>query len=528
MRYSISLVVLLMISVIVSFNSGNQSTELASETTKIIRVAGDNNFPPFEFVKNQTYQGFNVDILNAVSIESGITFEFHPMPWNQAIRALETGEVDAIQGMKFSRERGEIYQFSEPYFTSSQAIFVLKDNYTITSLKDLKGHRISVQKSDISSTTLNDIHDVNISYKENQEAAIQLLLDGQVDAFVGNQITGQYVLQKNGQQDRVKIVGDPISPTDYGMVVLKNNKELLEPIDKALRQMKKNDTYNKIERKWFGEFIYPATSNLKNLLAYVIGGLGLVFIVLLIFLWWNFSLKRELKKQMNDYTRTLDELARKDRLQSLGQLVAGIAHEIRNPITAILSYSQLLPKKYDNPEYREFFAKHVSEEVQRLDKIVNELLDFSRQKPPEKCRFRLQETVESVILFFHSILKDKSITVKVDMEDSLLIWADQQQIKQVFINLIKNAIDAMHLGGQIFIKADKRQDDVFIEIVDDGEGIDAEDLKRIFEPFFTKKTNGVGLGLSICYQLIMENSGTIEVQSERGIGTRIKISLLCG
>jgi signal transduction histidine kinase len=497
----------------------------SSDMHKVIRVAGDNNFPPFEFEKNGTYQGFNVDILNAVSIETGISFEFHPMPWNEALKALENGEVDAIQGMKYSEDRAQIYAFSESYLTSSQGIFVLKNNYSIFSLNDLENHTVSVQKGDIGAEILQRLKNARVISVTNQEEAIQLLLDGKVDAFVGNQITGQYFLQKNGNQDKVKIVGEPISPTNYGMVVLKKNQELLEPVDRGLRQLKKNGTYQKIERKWFGEYIYPPDSRLKDLLTYVITGLVIISVILLVILWWNFTLKKELKKRIDDYKKSMDELARKDRLQSLGQLVAGIAHEIRNPITSILSYSQLLPIKYESKEYREFFSKHVTEEVGRLNRIVNELLDFARQKPPTKTFFQLHDLVNAVILLFHKSLRERKISVRMDVPESLSAWADPQQIKQVLINLIKNSIDAMAFGGLLEVTAEQQQTFVWIRIQDTGEGIEADDLKKIFEPFFTTKANGVGLGLSICYQLITENNGEIEVHSEKGNGTLVIIKL---
>lgn len=496
-----------------------------SEPRKVMRVAGDNSFPPFEFVANGTFQGFNVDMLNALSLETGISFEFYPMPWSEAIKALESGKVDAVQGMKYSQERAQSYRFSEPYFTSSQGIFVRKDSYSVHSLADLQHRKIAVQEGDISSEAMQRIPNATVLAAENQEEAIRLLLGGQVDAFIGNQITGQYVLQKNRQQDQVKLVGDPIAPTDYGLVVLKKNEAQLGEINHGLRELKSNGTYAKIERKWFGEYIYPSAPRLKELLTYVVAGLVITAAVLLLILWWNLTLKRELKKRLNAYKKTLDELARRDRLQSLGQLVAGIAHEIRNPITSILSYSQALPFKYDNKEYREFFTMHVTEEVMRLNRIVTELLDFAREKPPEKTLFKLEETVRAVALFFHNLFEEKRIVVQLDVPDSAYVWADAQQIKQVLINLIRNAIDAMPGGGTLRIAAQEGQPFVIVEMEDTGEGIDADDLPKIFEPFFTKKAGGVGLGLSICYQLARDNRGEIEVTSEKGAGTRIVLKL---
>jgi polar amino acid transport system substrate-binding protein len=491
----------------------------------VIRVAGDNWFPPFEFEVNGTFQGFNVDMMNALSIETGITFEFYPMPWSEALKALEAGRVDAIQGMKYSKERASLYAYSEPYFTSTQAIFVLKDNYSVFSLDDLRHRKIAVQEGDISGEALQRLHNAVVLAEENQEKAIRMLLERKVDAFIGNQITGQYLLQKDSQQDKVKLVGDPISPTDYGMVVLKRNEQLLEPINVGLRKIKTNGTYPKIERKWFGEYMYPSFRNMRGMLTYFIIGLVAITCVLLIILWWNFTLKKELKKRVDTYKKTLDELARKDRMQSLGQLVAGIAHEIRNPITSILSYAQLLPTKYENKEYREFFAQHVTGEVMRLNRIVGELLDFARDKPPEKTTFCIGETVQAVVLLFHQLFENQRIVVRLEVPESCVVWADAQQIKQVLINLFKNAIDAMEDGGQLQITAYSDGPHVMMTIEDTGEGIDPRDLASIYEPFFTRKAGGVGLGLSICYRLIAENNGGIEVESKKRVGTKVTLKL---
>ncbi|MDQ7861890.1 transporter substrate-binding domain-containing protein [Peribacillus frigoritolerans] len=110
----------------------------------------DNNFPPFEYLSDSgVYTGFNVDIMNAVSIETGIRFEYFPMPWNEAVQAMRSGKVDAIQGMKHNQEREEIYDFSAPYFTSSQGIFVLKDNMYIRKIEDLKGRKVSCTKKEM-------------------------------------------------------------------------------------------------------------------------------------------------------------------------------------------------------------------------------------------------------------------------------------------------------------------------------------------------------------------------------------------
>lgn len=628
-----------------------------SEAQKVIRVAGDNNFPPFEYLSDSgVYTGFNVDIMNAVSIETGIRFEYYPMPWNEAVQAMRSGKVDAIQGMKYNQEREEIYDFSAPYFTSSQGIFVLKDNMFIRKIEDLKGRKVAVQKGDVASGLLSKVDRLQLVETNNQQEAVQSLIDGKVDAFIGNRITGQYFLQKNEQQSLIKIVGEPLDTTKYAVAVMPKNKDLLTLFNQAISQIKKDGTYEKIEKKWFGEYILPNTQRLRKTLLYLEIGLILTFIVISLILWWNLSLKREVAKrteQIEHVNKDLEEkmllleeninfqqqvinsgysslitlnqkglvsminvrameylgvdgnvvgkrfqdlptarfipekeikaalekkrvflqketvwshyaskkrhitynvypiqtiggesvgavlnffdsteqkqlerkVAQDDRLRSLGQLVAGIAHEIRNPLTSILTYTQLLPKKFASADFRTFFSEQVTSEITRLNTLINDLLDYARPKKSEPVTFSLNEAMAGIELLLKPKIKEKNLSIVREFAGDIQATADTQQIKQVLVNVILNAIQASNTGGTLIFRAYYRDVFTVIEIEDEGIGISEEDIDKIFEPFYTRKPNGVGLGLSITYQLVKENDGTIETRSEVGKGTVVTICL---
>lgn len=627
---------------------------------KVIRIAGDNNFPPFEyFGSSGVFSGFNVDIMNAISIETGMRIEFVPLPWNEALEALRDGQVDAIQGMKYSPARDKVYDFSNPYFLSSQGIFVRKENMHIFELGDLNGRKVSIQKGDIAIDQLRDHRLIQFIETDSQEEAVQLLLDGQVDAFVGNRITGQYFLQRNNQQGQIKIVGDPINPTDYGVAVLPKNAQLLTEINKAISKIKQNGTYDKIERKWFGEYIMPSTLNMERLRLYLEWGSGIGLLIVMGILWWNRMLKREVKRrtaQIHTINRQLEEkmtlleenvqfqqqllnstysfyvtlnqsgkiflmnskavhflqvkhpligmpmngtilaefipesqvddvlqkgstyleqeiiweqqvdgqakqlvirynifpifnkakeitgviinfqdvtkqkdldkkLESEHRLRSLGQLILGIAHEIRNPLTSILTYTQLLPTKFDNPKFRDFFAQQVPNEILRLNDLVNDLLEYARPKPPNPSRFRADELMEAVLALCSQKIKEKNIRVTTSLPSELCIVADVNQTKQIWINIVLNAIESMNEQGKLDIRGYSEGQMGVIEVADNGHGMSPEDKYRIFEPFFSTKANGVGLGLSITYQLLKENGGTIDLTSQLGHGTTMIIRL---
>ncbi|GED30221.1 transporter substrate-binding domain-containing protein [Brevibacillus centrosporus] len=627
---------------------------------KVIRIAGDNNFPPFEyFGSSGVFSGFNVDIMNAISIETGMRIEFVPLPWNEALEALRDGQVDVIQGMKYSPARDKVYDFSNPYFLSSQGIFVRKENMHIFELGDLNGRKVSIQKGDIAIDQLRDHRLIQFIETDSQEEAVQLLLDGQVDAFVGNRITGQYFLQRNNQQGQIKIVGDPINPTDYGVAVLPKNAQLLTEINKAISKIKQNGTYDKIERKWFGEYIMPSTLNMERLRLYLEWGSGIGLLIVMAILWWNRMLKKEVKRrtaQIHTINRQLEEkmtlleenvqfqqqllnstysfyvtlnhsgkiflmnskavhflqvkhpligmpmngtilaefipesqvddvlregstyleqeiiweqqvdgqakqlvirynifpifnkakeitgviinfqdvtkqkdmdkkLESEHRLRSLGQLILGIAHEIRNPLTSILTYTQLLPTKFDNPKFRDFFAQQVPNEILRLNDLVNDLLEYARPKPPNPSRFRADELMETVLALCSQKIKEKNIRVTTSLPSELCIVADVNQTKQIWINIVLNAIESMDEQGKLDIRGYSEGQMGVIEVADNGHGMSPEDKYRIFEPFFSTKANGVGLGLSITYQLLKENGGTIDLTSQLGHGTTMIIRL---
>ncbi|MEW6229685.1 MAG: transporter substrate-binding domain-containing protein, partial [Bacillota bacterium] len=169
----------------------------AGGDTSVVRIAGDNCFPPYEFLSETgIFRGFNVDLMHAVAIELGLNIELVPMPWSQVRAALEQGKVDAIQGMKYSLERDRIYDFSMPYLTSSQSIFVRRDCVDISELADLKGRRVAVQRGDISHESLSRVKFADPVVFENQEAALEALLAGAVDAFLGNRLAGMYMTQR--------------------------------------------------------------------------------------------------------------------------------------------------------------------------------------------------------------------------------------------------------------------------------------------------------------------------------------------
>lgn len=233
-----------------------------------LSIAGDENYPPYEFVDDDgIYKGFNVDVIKAISRAAKLDIQLTPMSWRDAQDKLESGQVDAIQGMSQSIQRDIKFDFTEPLLHNSQVIFVRNETTNIVELQDLKGRTVAVQSGDINGEILKKIQGVIISSYSNQEQAIDALLLGKVDAFVGSKLTGIYVLQNMRQENKIKIVGEPLSITAYSAAVVKDNKRVLELLNQGLREIKKDGSYDQIYDKWFGEEVSNHAFESKRLVA---------------------------------------------------------------------------------------------------------------------------------------------------------------------------------------------------------------------------------------------------------------------
>jgi signal transduction histidine kinase len=232
-----------------------------------------------------------------------------------------------------------------------------------------------------------------------------------------------------------------------------------------------------------------------------------------------------------DLKRSKYFIQRADRLASLGTLTAGLAHEIRNPLVAIKTLTQLLPDRLDDEEFRDQFLKIASGEVDRISLLVNELLNFARPSDPKLEPENMNTILDGMILLVSTETKKKQITVFKSYASELpLIQIDPEQIKQVFLNILLNAISATSENGQIIVKTRSftkpgGEPYIQIEFTDTGCGIPEEHLEDIFNPFFTTKTSGSGLGLSISNQIVQDYSGYIDVESQLGKGSSFFINL---
>lgn len=226
------------------------------------------------------------------------------------------------------------------------------------------------------------------------------------------------------------------------------------------------------------------------------------------------------------------QLYQSDKLASLGRLTSGIAHEINNPLTGVLSFSSMLLKRDDCKDEVRADLEVIVRETKRCRDIVKRLLDFARQEPPKKTNVNISNVIERTIHILSNQLNLKNIATKIKIAENLpTIKADANQLQQVMINLLVNAADAIDdKGGEIHIAVDKDrlngQECIAIEVTDFGCGIPRENLANIFEPFYTTKgQKGTGLGLAVVWGIVEKHDGKIDVTSEPGKGTTFTLRL---
>ena len=243
------------------------------------------------------------------------------------------------------------------------------------------------------------------------------------------------------------------------------------------------------------------------------------------------SVALENARLYQEMQRAQQLMRRTDRLSSLGSLTAGLAHEIRNPLVTIKTFLDLVPERYKDKEFRGNFLKLTTSELERITKLVSDLLDFAKPKKPAFRKADINQVIEEIIPLLQVEAGKRDIIFEKKFQDTPKAKLDPDQMKQVFLNILLNAIEAVKAHGRISITSrDIRKNGseyVQVEIADNGKGIPKKLVEQIFDPFFTTKEKGAGLGLAISHQIVEDHHGFIEVESMPKKGTTFFINIPC-
>lgn len=629
---------------------------------RVLKVGFDPQSPPYQFMRNDGYVGFNIDLMNKVAEDQNFRVKYVPLPIAQSIEALREGEIDIILGVPFRAEYSDVVDFTDRYLTSSVGVLVPADS-PIKELTDLQGKKVAIQYNTMEYDFLRNIRNIHYHSAHTVKTGMEVLYRGRADAFVGNQITASYLLNEKGLESDYRFLDSHLLPLEYSFAVRKGNYLLMHHLNIGIRHLKLTDSYSDIYNKWFDGLESPLSEKLKKIRE------TLIFIVisaLIIFLFgfrWNRLLQREVDKKTKDLqsmnlslkeqikktknsdqfkeqilessargvvtcdqkgvittinnvalelmdekgkvigkkasdfpflwnmlkgsideafnsgkkiigkeqkvifsqretcfvrydiqplynfekktTGVLlmfedittekaikDQLQEQEKSQALIQLVAGLAHEIRNPLTSIKTFVQLIPIKMDNERFRSEISTLVPREIERLNQLVEGLINYAKPGSNEVNPVDLEKLIQSTIILFKQETENKNIDIVWDVEPNLWIEADESQISQVLINIFLNAIESMdnkrksmneQANLTFSIRAYQAEGEVVVSLSDEGEGMTREETRKIFDPFYTSKTSGTGLGLSLSKQYIIENNGSLTVDSKPGSGSLFEL-----
>ena len=239
----------------------------------------------------------------------------------------------------------------------------------------------------------------------------------------------------------------------------------------------------------------------------------------------------DLAAAFNQMTRDLkqsrDQLIQAERLATAGKMSASFAHEIRNPLSSMRMLAQMLMQKSEmSVEKHQQSLRYILEEIERIDTIVKGLMDFARPTALNRTQQPLTPVLQAVLALMEANLAHHQIQLVLDLSPvTPEVQFDSDKLKQAFMNVVLNAMEAMPQGGELRVSTFTKADHICIKVMDTGIGIPEEDLERIFEPFFTRKTKGTGLGLANVKRILEEHGGDVEIESRLGTGTTVLIWL---
>lgn len=222
-------------------------------------------------------------------------------------------------------------------------------------------------------------------------------------------------------------------------------------------------------------------------------------------------------KDLSEIRRLEEKVKQNERLSYLGKMASWVAHEIRNPLTSIDGFAQLLTTTQDK-EKMKVYIEEIRKGVHRINHIVDDILTFARPKKMEYSKINLYKLINDIV-------KNIKVEVKFEGIEEPLVKGEEESLRRLFVNLITNSLEAMDESGLLIIDFKKDENYLLTEIIDNGKGIDERDLKNIFTPFFTTKPRGTGLGLAIVKKIVDDHNGMIDIESKLGQGTKISVRL---
>ncbi|MGD8385873.1 MAG: transporter substrate-binding domain-containing protein, partial [Desulfobacteraceae bacterium] len=615
-------------------------------------------YPPFEFVDQSGERtGMCIELARWMATELGFTARFSDMSFQEAQKAVRTGEAEVLTSFFYSKKRDEQFDFTPVMFEVPASIFVVAERTDIKELRDLEGKNIAMQKGDYAKEYLDSAGiSFDVRYTKDFAEATDLVVSGSADAVIGDEQIVLYHIFKNRLTDQIKKVGDPLYIGKNCMATQESNPVLVGILSKGISLARENGVLEKIHRKWIGTMYSEREPSFSRFVPHILAAVCVCFVLVLIVWFWNVRLRQEVGKRTEEVKRSekrfrnlferssdaiyiadhhgcfldvnpamerlcgysreellgmktedfyvnpderpgvlkeLDrgpiqdyeikfrdkngnerdctvtasvrhddggriigyegtirdvtkrrrleaQLQRAQKMEAVGTLAGGVAHDLNNILSGLVSYPDLLLMQLpeDSPLITPLMT--IKRSGLNASAVVEDLLTMARRGVAALENVNLNQVIQNYLespeyqklKFMHP-----DVEVSVDLaEDLLSISASPIHLSKTVMNLLNNAAEAMPRGGPIRISTRNQYVDtpirgydhvnegdyVTLRISDTGVGISPEDLNRIFEPFYTKKVlgrSGSGLGMAVVWGTVKDHHGYIDVRSSEGDGT---------
>ncbi|URN84132.1 response regulator [Acetobacterium wieringae] len=509
------------------------------EEHPVIRLGIDPKFVPFEFFdKDGTYQGITSDYLEIISEKTGLEMVVTPgLTWTEAYEKALHGEVDMLPAVSKTPAREQYFLFSEPYYYFKRVIVVRDSTQGISSLEDLFGQTVAVQKNSSHHSYLADYPQLNLSLYDSVEAALTAVADGSETAFVGNLATTNYLINSTGLTNLKYVAFEAEKQQGLYFAVRNDWPVLIGIIDKTLATITPEERIA-INSKWVGADVEPDYGPVYQVVMMVS---GVIILIWLVSIYWILRLRREIdtrKKIQCDLEIARQEAEAANTIKS--SFLARMSHEIRTPLNAITGMAYLV-KKTQVTLTQKMYLDRITQSANTMLSIINDILDFSKIEAGkielERVSFNLDQVIQDVINIVSYKIEEQRIGFKLTKDPKIpnCYFGDAKRIEQILLNLINNATKFTNTGEvSLDIRLVARESNYYhlaFTVRDTGIGMTDEQIKNLFEPFaqgdasINRRFGGTGLGLSIVKSLVDMMKGEIQVYSTAGEGSTFIVEL---
>lgn len=539
-------ILLLPVRVMADFRSMLSGEETAwLNAHPLIRFSSDADFAPVESVDEEGhYAGMGADYLELVGLRLGVRFErVAASSWYESLKLVREGQADLLPVVVETKQRAQYLQFTAPYLYLPAVVITARGDVENWSLETLRTMKVAVVHGYYTEDWLSrDYPEIELVQTPDIETALQITSFGLADVMVGDLATTSYFIGKTNISN-LRLALQLKQNVGYSMAVRNDLPMLRGLLDKALANISE-DERQAIAKKWI-HLESPVWWKNQAFRLAALSVLGSLLIVILVTLAWNRTLARKVRLRTLALEEAHLRLMQSAKLESVGRLAAGIAHEVKNPLAIIQMGVDFLGADVSQESDEGAVIRDMEDAIQRADGVIKGLLDFSREKKLDMRKTNLNEVILDALKLVNYELSHHNITVEEALSPELpLINADPDKLKQVFINLFMNAIQAMERDGKLRVASETRRlkksaingsdnggnfrpgDRVIIlKVEDSGPGIDPARVGRVFDPFFTTKPvgQGTGLGLSVSRTIVELHGGVISLRNRDGGGASVEL-----